>query len=188
MLKVCIISILFIQSVYYCILGEKLAAAGRRENHLPFVDAVPIMVQPDEKAITTDVIQRAERQFDAEAFGMQDEEVAHPHHNSRRVKHEVMYHNGQPVYASYATTSDDTLGVDEDGNEIIEEDSAEYYSTETSYNPKVNRMSEVIVKDEIDQDRHQAKRQMLGMPRYSSMVMSNADTRYNANRMTEMEQ
>jgi hypothetical protein len=154
--------------------GEKLAAAGqRRETHMPFVDAVPIMVQPDEKTITTDVIQRAERQFDAEAFGMNEEDIQ----NAEKVKHEMMYHP-QQVYTTYASTSQITY--DEEGNEVIEE-GAEYYE-----DPYPQRHG-VIVKEEIAQERHQAKRQMLGMPRYSSLVMSNADTRYN-HRMTELEQ
>uniref|UniRef100_A0AC34FUU3 Uncharacterized protein n=1 Tax=Panagrolaimus sp. ES5 TaxID=591445 RepID=A0AC34FUU3_9BILA len=56
--------------------GEKLAAAGRgRRKHMPFVDAVQIVVQPDETTIARNVIQRAERQFDAEAFGMNGEEI-----------------------------------------------------------------------------------------------------------------
>lgn len=155
--------------------GEKLAAAGqRRETHMPFVDAVPIMVQPDEKTITTDVIQRAERQFDAEAFGMNEEDIQ----NAEKVKHEMMYHHPQQVYTTYASTSQITY--DEEGNEVIEE-GAEYYE-----DPYPQRHG-VIVKEEIAQERHQAKRQMLGMPRYSSLVMSNADTRYN-HRMTELEQ
>lgn len=158
-------------------LGEKLAAQGqRRETHLPFVDAVPIMVQPDEKTITTDVIHRAERQFDAETFGMNAEEDAD------KVKHEGMYHHQQPVYTTYASTSQ--VMYDEDGNEVIE-DGAEYYEED----PYASRHG-VIVKEEMEQqERHQAKRQMLGMPRYSSLVMSTADTRnYNNSRMTEIEQ
>uniref|UniRef100_A0AC34GU12 Uncharacterized protein n=1 Tax=Panagrolaimus sp. ES5 TaxID=591445 RepID=A0AC34GU12_9BILA len=155
--------------------GEKLAAAGhRRQNHMPFVDAVPIMVQPDEKTITTDVIQRAERQFDAETFGMNEEEIQ----NADKVKHEMMYHP-QQVYTTYATTSQITY--DEDGNEVIEE-GAEYYAED----PYAQR-HEVVVKEEVAQERHQAKRQILGMPRYSSLVMTNADTRNNQ-RMTQIEQ
>uniref|UniRef100_A0A914XYN4 RYYR-CCHC domain-containing protein n=1 Tax=Panagrolaimus superbus TaxID=310955 RepID=A0A914XYN4_9BILA len=156
--------------------GEKLAAAGhRRQNHMPFVDAVPIMVQPDEKTITTDVIQRAERQFDAEAFGMNEEEIQ----SADKVKHEMMYHP-QQVYTAYDTTSQ-IATYDEDGNEVIEE-GAEYY-TEDPYAQR----HEVVVKEEVAQERHQAKRQILGMPRYSSLVMTNADTRNNQ-RMSQIEQ
>uniref|UniRef100_A0A914YR86 RYYR-CCHC domain-containing protein n=1 Tax=Panagrolaimus superbus TaxID=310955 RepID=A0A914YR86_9BILA len=88
--------------------GEKLAAAGRRETNMPFVDAVPILVQPDEKAITTHLIQRAERQFDAEAFGVNEEEQVQ---NFYQVKQEMIY-DPQQVYTTYASS------YDEDGNEV----------------------------------------------------------------------
>uniref|UniRef100_A0AC34FX88 Uncharacterized protein n=1 Tax=Panagrolaimus sp. ES5 TaxID=591445 RepID=A0AC34FX88_9BILA len=68
--------------------GEKLAAAGRRPNDMPFIDAVPILIQPDEKTITTDFIQRAGRQFDAETFGVNEEDVQ----NGDEVKREMIYH------------------------------------------------------------------------------------------------
>uniref|UniRef100_A0AC34G9A0 Uncharacterized protein n=1 Tax=Panagrolaimus sp. ES5 TaxID=591445 RepID=A0AC34G9A0_9BILA len=67
--------------------SEKLAAAGRRPNDMPFVDAVPILIQPDEKTIATDFIQRAGREFDAETFGV-NEEVQ----NGDEVKREMIYH------------------------------------------------------------------------------------------------
>uniref|UniRef100_A0A7E4ULC0 Macro domain-containing protein n=1 Tax=Panagrellus redivivus TaxID=6233 RepID=A0A7E4ULC0_PANRE len=139
------------------------------EEDVPFVDAVPIMVAPDEKTLTNDVIHRAERQFDDETFGMG---MNDQYHNEEQVKSEVVFteHSGN-VYTSYASTS--TVTIDEGGvtSETVEE--SEVY--DPTFSRKVTRLTEVVVKNESEnrrRERAKAQRQMLGMPAYSSIVMS----------------
>uniref|UniRef100_A0AC34QNU3 DRBM domain-containing protein n=1 Tax=Panagrolaimus sp. JU765 TaxID=591449 RepID=A0AC34QNU3_9BILA len=137
--------------------GEKLAAAGLRKEPAPFIEAVPIMVQPDDRTINMDVIQRAERQLEVEAYGLEVED--------EEERPEEMY--VPPVYTAYASTSqmmeDQMAQLGDDGN---------YYIEEPLNGRNISRLTEVVVKEEIQEDkvRDQARRELLGMPSLTSRM------------------
>jgi len=135
--------------------GEKLAAAGLRRDSQSFVEAVPIMVQPDDSSINMDVIQRADRQLEVEyGLGTDIEE-----------QQSSQMYSAPPVYTAYPSTS----MMDENG-EIDEE--GEYYIEQQPVNGRARL--DVVVKEEVGEVKYsdQSRRELLGMPSLASRIAS----------------
>ena len=119
------------------------------------MEAVPIMVQPDDSSINMDVIQRADRQLEVEyGLGTDIEE-----------QQSSQMYSAPPVYTAYPSTS----MMDENG-EIDEE--GEYYIEQQPVNGRARL--DVVVKEEIGEVKYsdQSRRELLGMPSLASRIAS----------------